>query len=461
MAPCREYYIALASFAEVALSFGKLCSVPVRALCHATWIHELPSDDICSSSVRSTSSMETLTLTAGFDADSRPTCLVDLHAADRPWSSRIVYQNPALQRQCSSHFLDELSDSTHPTGAAAWIHDYNNRGSISARDGASPHHTYIIRERWRVIQWRETASRKQSLLAERDSALADRDAATQKLETLRHMMETINVGMFEYDWKGKLLWGNEAFYKLSGHPRESKSEEITWEQSVFPEDHAWLLTQWQQMAAGKSVTLEMRWRKTPHTGTAPEVADKGDEQWVVATCVPMFDETGEVVSVTGCLTDIDRLKRTEFNETRKKNEALEQAVASEHRLSAFADMTNIGIWMMDLNDKVSLVSTVHADAHAKVLRRFIIAIENGSLLQVIHKCRSTTLTGVPASARRLGRSLMTERLGFSVQRSLYNTRSSFYGHGRPSKVRRCLPGLWSVLTHSLTNMGRSLAWQAP
>lgn len=113
--------------------------------------------------------------------------------------------------------------------------------------GSASLYAYTMEETWRVIQWLlpeppsghgQTThnSPKSPLSAKGDSstldreledALADRDDATGKLSNLRQMMEMVDVGMFEYDQEGVILYGNEAFHSLTGVTK-GNDEAMVW-----------------------------------------------------------------------------------------------------------------------------------------------------------------------------------------------------------------------------------------
>ncbi|KAI5364751.1 Putative PAS domain-containing protein [Septoria linicola] len=187
------------------------------------------------------------------NADPRPTCVLDIHVKG---GSAIVFQNRALQEK--ELLVDDILDSSASTGVQAWALEHNVRGTRSASSG---HSLWLqtIDERWRVVQWHwQAPERKETNTkdhapriapATKDAsvtlreALADRDDATGKLQNILKMMEMVDVGIFEYDEKGVLQYGNNAFFKLSGHPRNSKRDTITWKESIFPEDEPWLFEQ--------------------------------------------------------------------------------------------------------------------------------------------------------------------------------------------------------------------------
>ncbi|CAN9475438.1 unnamed protein product [Alternaria alternata] len=79
-------------------------------------------------------------------------------------------------------------------------------------------------------------------------------------ESIQTMMEMSDVGVFEYNAEGKLLHANEAWYRLSSQPRDAKPDEYSFMDLVYPDDQALVMSMWNTLTQGKSVTFEMRWK---------------------------------------------------------------------------------------------------------------------------------------------------------------------------------------------------------
>jgi PAS domain S-box-containing protein len=349
------------------------------------------------------------------DADPRPTCVLDL-ASPSGGDPHIRYENNALQND--SHLLHDILDSGVSTGYRAWALDGGHSGVVAAL-GTDSLHAYTVEKRWRVIQWllpgkqcaqaqngqNSSEEQKSPVLPKGDplalnrkleDALADRDDATGKLSNLRQMMEMVDVGMFEYDKEGVLLYGNEAFHRLSGVPRDSK-EPMAWAKWVFEEDSAWLTGVWTRLTEGSSETFEMRW-------IGPDPDNKPEGQWVTAACVPTTDDTGNIITVSGCITDISAQKRS-HQDAVKRAEALERAQASELRFSDFIKHSNSAFYNFGADKKVSHERTggkiwtylfLNADgyAHADRCNRCDTATTSGSKSAATPSCPSKKSTGI-------------------------------------------------------------------
>ena len=294
--------------------------------------------------------MDDIPLSGYLEADPRPTCVLDLGliSSGGQCQSSVVFKNRALQAR--PHLLSSLAggatDAAISQHLPKWCHDRHFVGSVPI-ENSNPVHTHVIEDRWRLVQWTPVTESRQK--SNSGDTPINRDIAAKKLDNLHKMMENVNVGIFEYNQKGVLVWGNDAFYHLSGHPRQDSKEENTWQDAVFEEDYEWLLAQWKRMASGEPVTMEMKWKRP--ASAMPNGEEDTTGQWVLAACQPTFDSDGAVTSVSGCLTDIAAQKRAQMDEA-SLNEALKKLNASEKRFSNFVELARVGIWMIGLDDQL-------------------------------------------------------------------------------------------------------------
>ncbi|KAK4892575.1 hypothetical protein LTR27_009039 [Elasticomyces elasticus] len=331
--------------------------------------------------------MEAFTPLDFLEADPRPTCVVDLHECKKNGEPRVEFRNRALQEQ--SYLLAavlEPSADNYPARARvrAWMTCDREGDVLGSCEwvGEQQLYAYTVKQRWRVIQWQalddaapssgtgsttshDTPSNGTSnampstrtlaqpmvlktALSEQE-LLANRENATERLAATLTMMEMVDVGMFDYNPEGKLVYANEAFYKLSGHPRPAEAKEWSWMDCIFPEDKDRLFGVWEGLVAGKTFNIEMRWKRP--RAAMPNGQEDVHGQWVLAACVPTFHENGTLRSVSGCLTDCAAQKRSE-EDALKRAEALERAYASEKRFTKFAESASIGIYRFDLDFKM-------------------------------------------------------------------------------------------------------------
>ncbi|KAK5691456.1 hypothetical protein LTR97_011449 [Elasticomyces elasticus] len=339
------------------------------------------------------------------DADPRPTCVLDLRKCERNGEPHVESSNRALREQ--SHLLAAVLDrpSADDSGARArvwaWmIRDRDGGGVAGSCEwiAGSQLYAYTVKQRWRVIQWQSAVERafvdhkmnvvpgsgsaqNKRVLANNDNdmdtatngmpedglpvepsarsdphpeqeLLADRNNVTEKLANTLTMIEMVDVGMFDYNTEGKLLHANEAFYKLSGHPRPSEAKEFSWLDCVFPEDRDYVFGFWGGLLAGETCNFEMKWKRP--AAAMPNGEEDINGQWVLAACVPTRNEDdGTIRSISGCITDIAAQKRSQ-QDALKKAEALERAYASEKRFTRFAESARVGIYQFDLDFTVDL-----------------------------------------------------------------------------------------------------------
>lgn len=185
-------------------------------------------------------------------------------------------------------------------------------------------------------------AREVAEINEREIQLREKETkiANTKMTSVLAMAETIDVGFFDYLPTGELIQGNNAFFELSGYPKDpALNKKYTFLDYCMPEDAEMVFRKWNWLMTGKPVTFEMRWKNNTPTG-----------QWVQAACTPVFDDNGNIISISGCTTDISAQKLAEENAS-KKAEALEQVRLSQARLLQFTDNAPIGIVIRGSSDE--------------------------------------------------------------------------------------------------------------
>ncbi|KAL6702936.1 hypothetical protein ACN47E_000778 [Coniothyrium glycines] len=156
-------------------------------------------------------------------------------------------------------------------------------------------------------------------------------------EGIQVMMEMSDIGVFECDPNGKLLYANESWYKLSSFPKESSAHsKLTFMDFLYAEDRMLLTSRWSCLAQGIPLTCEVRW--------LPRAATGHHAQWVSLTCVPILDKEHRLLSITGNTVDISVEKK--YREAfAARTEALEQAKLLETRFTRFAQLAPIAIFV--------------------------------------------------------------------------------------------------------------------
>ncbi|KAF1946934.1 hypothetical protein EJ02DRAFT_393422 [Clathrospora elynae] len=160
---------------------------------------------------------------------------------------------------------------------------------------------------------------------------------TARWESIQTMMEMSDVGVFEYNPNGTLMHANEAWYRLSSHPRDIPDHvEYSFMDLVVLEDQALVMQMWNTLSQGNAVTFEMRWK--PYAGTSDAA------QWVLSACVPVFDDDGKLISIAGNTIDINAQKKSQAA-AQAQVEALEQARLAEMKFARFAQLSPTAIYI--------------------------------------------------------------------------------------------------------------------
>lgn len=180
------------------------------------------------------------------------------------------------------------------------------------------------------------------------SGLVSLGSAPTALEGLHRSVDMSDVGFFEYDLEGSLIFANKSWYSLSGHPYSPESHaEKRFLDLCYPDDIQTVTDAWQGLVEGKSITFEMRWR---HMGS-PSAQTLG-AQWIQAACIPLYDDAGNVTSISGITTDINTQKLSETMAL-SRAEALEKARTYEARFEKFAAVAPISIFNFGVDRKMT------------------------------------------------------------------------------------------------------------
>ncbi|KAF8863038.1 putative histidine kinase M3YPp [Acephala macrosclerotiorum] len=160
----------------------------------------------------------------------------------------------------------------------------------------------------------------------------------EALETetrFRRMADMAPVGMFHIDRTGALLYANNNYYTMTGHPR-GVVYPMSWYNVIAEIDHPLMDQEWAKLLSGEPVSFELRLRP-PFVAEELVGGEKVEGQtWIIAAAYPEQAEDGTVTGILGCLTDISRQKWMEGFQTRRMLEAVELKRQQEN----FIDMTS-------------------------------------------------------------------------------------------------------------------------
>ncbi|KAI5197596.1 hypothetical protein E4T39_07161 [Aureobasidium subglaciale] len=159
------------------------------------------------------------------------------------------------------------------------------------------------------------------------------ELATVRVERITKIVDLANVAIFERNLDGRLVFANEAFYKLMNTSQDVSLHQDT-AASNLPEEH------WEALLSGDSRTFEIRC----HNGV-----------WGLCSALPTRDEHGNIDAVIGVITDIESQKRAE-EEAFAKVEALERVAAAERRFFKFLEILPAGVAVLETDSSISFAT---------------------------------------------------------------------------------------------------------
>ncbi|KAF1986048.1 hypothetical protein K402DRAFT_464030 [Aulographum hederae CBS 113979] len=202
-----------------------------------------------------------------------------------------------------------------------------------------------------VLLFEEEARNRDRLNEQARINRLEASTSIHRLRSFHHTAAMVDVGFFEIHPSGKILFGNDAWFNLSGHSKDPDANaEMSFMDRILPEDQAFILDKWTRLVEGEPLTFEMRWKRDVLPGS-----EEDPFTWVLAACIPMFDEDGTIATVSGCTTDIRAQKNSEKTALQRA-QALEKARASEQRFIRFMESAPIGIWIVGPDGKINFAN---------------------------------------------------------------------------------------------------------
>ncbi|TGO61083.1 hypothetical protein BCON_0030g00410 [Botryotinia convoluta] len=230
-------------------------------------------------------------------------------------------------------FTEAYEPSTHfsilPISSADRIFGYLILGANSRRPIDDTYYQFI----------NAIASRVSSIA----SALASADETRRRADRLekelaeserqiRYMAQNAPVGMLQLSTEGKILWANDMYYRITGHPGpEEPQYSYSFLDVLIEEDRSQTLQAWVQLHDGSShieTTSRLKRMFVPPTGEAEHAC-------VLSLAFP-YIVNGEVQSIMACFTDISELKWAEAAEARNA----EEARAAKRQQEEFIDVVS-------------------------------------------------------------------------------------------------------------------------
>lgn len=149
---------------------------------------------------------------------------------------------------------------------------------------------------------------------------------------IRYMAQNSPVGMLQLSTEGRILWANDMYYQITGHPGpEEPQYNFSFLDVLVDEDRTQGLRAWGQLHAGESPienTVRLKSMFVPPSGE-PEHAS-------ILTISFPYVVKGEVRSIMSCITDISELKWAEASEARNA----EDARAAKRQQEEFIDIVS-------------------------------------------------------------------------------------------------------------------------
>ena len=328
------------------------------------------------------------TLVDVFASDPRPTLVVDLSYPPTSNGVKLDFANDAFTRHYSVLMRFIISGQTLEPHFIEWL-NANEPKTATYTLGELSWSCFIFDGRWKIISVLATThatERNSTPLAPPNAILpsprgakndvpavstklppaeqtrnsrekADNNftvalpsrlvSAPLALEGLHRSVEMADVGFFEYALDGVLIFANKSWYALSGHPHSPEEHtKMKFMDLCHPDDCATVSGAWATLMSGNPITFEMRWKNTNSSSSRLLGA-----QWVLAACIPTYDEDQNIKSISGCTTDINNQKLS-AQIANSQAEAREKAQTFERRFVRFASVAPNAMFILDAIKRV-------------------------------------------------------------------------------------------------------------
>jgi len=258
-------------------------------------------------------------------------------------------------------------------------------------DGYLPRHTYrgmfwtssTLRGRWRVVSASQvpnqrrrshgtprssrSTSRPISVSTGRSSGSERSDSEVPPVETdlTKHLADSASkfkvltelnpVGMYYLSPDGNVVYANDMWYEITGHPRGLEGD-MSFMNVIAESDHPLITREWEILTTERGRrTFELRLRKP----WFDEATGTPKQKWILASCDQEFDEEGNLKSIMGCITDISAQKHVEEDAVERANlvEKLalrtQEAAQHERNFQQMAELAPCGMFTFDPECKIT------------------------------------------------------------------------------------------------------------
>ncbi|KAG4420373.1 hypothetical protein IFR04_006485 [Cadophora malorum] len=342
------------------------------------------------------------------EQDSRPTFIFDIEAPEQEVNGRMAfvpaYCNKSLRFfdsirnvVCAETFYPPVSEynPSQVTSAAAerefreWAMTMPNFDS--SKDGYLPRHQFLgmywssvtLRKKWRVVSASQVPSQLKkshgtprlirsrsnsrssvgsstvrpspiSDAAPEDAIVDDEESELSKQladsELKFKVLTELNpVGMYYLSPDGNILYCNDMWYEITGHPRGLEGE-MSFMNVIAEIDHPVISKEWEILTTqpGKRA-FELRLRN-------PWIRDDGEprQKWIIASCDQEFEADGTTIkTIMGCITDISAQKNAQeellarANLTQELADRTQEAAHHAEKFQLMAELAPCGMFTFD------------------------------------------------------------------------------------------------------------------
>ncbi|KAH7394557.1 hypothetical protein BKA66DRAFT_411005 [Pyrenochaeta sp. MPI-SDFR-AT-0127] len=149
---------------------------------------------------------------------------------------------------------------------------------------------------------------------------------------LRHLIDHASVGMCHVSMDGHMLWANDRYYELAGVTAKEHPGRLAFLDVYHEDDRPKAEELWEDLLKGVAhAASELRLKRMyiPPTGDA-------EPAQIQVLAFPYRDDTGSVISIMACTTDISKLKWAQTFQARLAAEARE----AKRQQEAFIDVVS-------------------------------------------------------------------------------------------------------------------------
>ncbi|KAF7547760.1 hypothetical protein G7Z17_g7498 [Cylindrodendrum hubeiense] len=175
------------------------------------------------------------------------------------------------------------------------------------------------------------------------------EQTNRTVQTLTAVAEFIPVGMCFVDTDGNVTFANEAWHRITGHPKGAMNRGALLE-SVLEEDRPKVIQAYKDVGERDVVTFEYRimQKESSHGLKSPPTAlarvDGGVACHILASIKAERAPDGSVVRILTCLTDVTVQKDT-------AEEAIQRAQEAEN-LKRLAEFATVGMYNMSMDGRL-------------------------------------------------------------------------------------------------------------